>query len=401
MDTVPRSLDAEQIEALAALSRALVAQLELRRLLAISRREALIDPLTGLGNRRQLMVDFAELLPAATSAEPLHLLLLDLDGFKSYNDAFGHTAGDGLLARLAGKLQLALADAHGVYRLGGDEFCALTHGDPVRLEAGRTAAHHALTEHGLGFSITASVGSASVPAEAGSTTEALQLADERMYLDKPSTSRVASHQTTDVLMSILNERDPTLRDHGLAVAQIAIAVGARLGMSGEALSKLATAAELHDIGKMAVPDEILNKPGPLNPDEWEFMKTHTVLGERILAAAPALSGEAALIRSSHERWDGAGYPDGLFWTDIPLGSRIIFVVDAFDAMISVRAYKDARTDADALTELHRCAGTQFDPSVVAALDDVVRASSDESVATEAAPHGTRAPAPRRRFRAGE
>jgi diguanylate cyclase (GGDEF)-like protein len=384
MDTVPHTLDAEQREALTALARQLVAQLELRRLLAASRAEALADPLTGLGNRRRLMADFATAIETASATAPMHLLLFDLNGFKSYNDTFGHHAGDQLLVRLSSELHAALAPHGGVYRLGGDEFCALVGGDGAQLEAVRSAAREALTEHGLGFSITASLGSASMPLEACTATNALQLADKRMYQEKVGTSPVASRQTHDVLMSILTERDPILRSHGSAVAALANAVGRRLGQSPDALRRLTSAAELHDIGKVAVPDAILNKPGPLTDAEWAFIKTHTLLGERILAAAPALSQEAALVRSSHERWDGAGYPDGLAGDAIPLGSRIIFAADAFDTMTSARPYKAAASSAEALAELHRCANSQFDPVVVDAVDAAVRASATAATGVEPA-----------------
>jgi diguanylate cyclase (GGDEF)-like protein len=383
MDTVPHTLDAEQRGALVALARQLVAQLELRRLLAASRTEALTDPLTALGNRRRLMADFVTAVAAASAAAQLHLLLFDLNGFKSYNDSFGHNAGDQLLVRLSSALRAALAHDVGVYRLGGDEFCVLVKGDPAQLDAARSAAREALTEHGLGFSITASVGSASMPLEARTATDALQLADKRMYQEKAGVSAGSSRQTHDVLMSILTERDPVLRSHGSAVAELAEAVGRQLGLSADELRRLTSAAELHDIGKVAVPDAILNKPGPLTEEEWVFIKTHTLLGERILAAAPALSQEAALVRSSHERWDGAGYPDRLAGEAIPLGSRIIFAADAFDTMTSTRPYKAAASSAEALAELHRCVNSQFDPAVVDALDAAVRASAT-AAADEAA-----------------
>lgn len=389
LDTVPRTLDGEQREALSALARQLVAQLELRRLLAASRTEALTDPLTGLGNRRRLMADFVTAMGAASAAAPLHLLLFDLNGFKSYNDTFGHNAGDQLLVRLSGELHAALTHAGEVYRLGGDEFCALVSGDGAQLEAVQSAARDALSEQGLGFSITASLGSASIPLEAHTATNALHLADTRMYQEKAGAS--PSRQTHDVLMSILAERDPVLRSHGSAVAELANAVGQRLGQTPDELRRLTSAAELHDIGKVAVPDAILNKPGPLTDEEWAFVKTHTLLGQRILAAAPALSQEAALVRSSHERWDGSGYPDGLAGVEIPLGSRIIAAADAFATMTSARPYKATASSAEALAELHRCANSRFDPAVVDAVDAAVRAS-ETATAGAAGAAGIHAPA---------
>jgi HD-GYP domain-containing protein (c-di-GMP phosphodiesterase class II) len=137
-----------------------------------------------------------------------------------------------------------------------------------------------------------------------------------------------------------------------------------MGMSDVELDYLLQAAELHDVGKMAIPDAILKKPGPLDQEEWEFIRGHTVIGERIVSAAPALAPVALLIRSSHERWDGTGYPDRLPGDEIPLGSRIIAVCDAFDAMIGSRPHRLGMTAEESLGELQRCAATQFDPEVV-------------------------------------
>ena len=139
------------------------------------------------------------------------------------------------------------------------------------------------------------------------------------------------------------------------------------GSKAEELDDVRRAAELHDVGKSAVPDAILAKPGPLDEREWEFVRQHTLVGERILRAAPALASVAKLVRSSHERFDGTGYPDGLVGQTIPLGARIVSACDAWDAMITTRPYRKALSVADALAELRRCSGTQFDPVVVRAL----------------------------------
>jgi HD-GYP domain-containing protein (c-di-GMP phosphodiesterase class II) len=137
------------------------------------------------------------------------------------------------------------------------------------------------------------------------------------------------------------------------------------------LDAIVRAAELHDLGKIAIPDSIVNKPSALNDQEWEFMHRHTIIGERILAAADAQGPVARLVRSSHERFDGAGYPDGLSGHDIPLGSRIIFACDALHAMTTDRPYHSALTYDEALAELHRCSGTQFDPDIVRLLSEVI------------------------------
>ncbi len=144
-------------------------------------------------------------------------------------------------------------------------------------------------------------------------------------------------------------------------------------------------AELHDVGKMAIPDAILYKPGPLSAEEWGFVRRHTVIAERILLATPALAHVASVVRSSREHFDGSGYPDGLAGTGIPLVSRVVFVCDAFDAMTAERPYRAALTIGAALAELERCAGTQFDPIVVAAFAELLteRGSPRVALATAA------------------
>jgi HD-GYP domain-containing protein (c-di-GMP phosphodiesterase class II) len=205
-----------------------------------------------------------------------------------------------------------------------------------------------------------------VPDEAPDATAALVMADQRMYEDKGAGRASAKQQTRDLMLRVLAERHPDLHEHVGAVAALSRAVGERMGIEGELLEGLERAAELHDIGKIAIPDAILNKPGPLDAEEWRFMRRHTIIGESMLSAAPALHAAAKLVRSSHERYDGKGYPDGLKGEAIPLASRIIFVCDAYHAMTSERPYGTPRQPAAALEELTRCAGTQFDPAVVKA-----------------------------------
>jgi two-component system, cell cycle response regulator len=187
----------------------------------------------------------------------------------------------------------------------------------------------------------------------------------------------AARQCVDVLLGALAERHPDLGDHADGVVELAVGVGSRLGVAGAELEQLGYAAALHDVGKIAVPARTLGKPGPLDDAEWELMRLHTVIGERIVAAAPALAPAAALVRWSHERWDGTGYPDGLTGWSIPLGARIVAACDAYDAMLSARPYHATRTRCEALTELQRCAGTQFDPRVVDALAQVLIHSTNQ------------------------
>jgi putative nucleotidyltransferase with HDIG domain len=192
-----------------------------------------------------------------------------------------------------------------------------------------------------------------------------------MYARKRRRRGGSRGQARDLLVRVIAEREPDLDDHSNGVADLAIAVGRRLGLDAEALDVLVRAAELHDIGKIAVPDTILHKPGALDGVEWEIMRQHTVVGERILAAADSMRPVANLVRASHERWDGRGYPDGLAAEEIPLGARIVCACDAYDAMLSRRPYKEPMSRAEAIAELRRCAGHQFDPRVVDVLAAVV------------------------------
>ncbi len=330
------------------------------------REQAQTDPLTRLGNRRKLADELGKRLANTSTDAPILLLLFDLDGFKGYNDTFGHVAGDALLARLGFKLNSAVSPDGSAYRLGGDEFCVIlpASGD---LQPSVTAAALALEEHGETFAITASCGSVLLPHEATTADYALQLADKRMYTHKHSRRSGAREQAHDVLIHILRAKQNGLPDHASVVAELAVRIGRRLAIDAEQIDELRRAAALHDIGKVGIPDAILTKPGPLDPTEWDLIRQHTILGERILSAAPALRPVAAVVRATHERWDGHGYPDQLCADQIPLAARIIAVCDAYDAIITDRRYRPASTQEQAREEIKREAGHQFDPTIVAAL----------------------------------
>jgi diguanylate cyclase (GGDEF)-like protein len=334
-------------------------------MLRTSRGEALTDALTGLGNRRALARSLEELVPEATPEHPLVLALFDLDGFKQYNDTFGHPAGDTLLVRLGANLSAFLQGRGRAYRMGGDEFCAVfrTAGEPF--EATVRGAAAALSEQGDGFSITCSYGAIVLPVETAEPVEALRIADQRMYANKHAGRTSAGRQSKDVLLRALAERDPGLGTHAETVA-LAAATAEALGLSTDEIEQVRHASELHDVGKVAIPDAILGKPGPLTEEEWGFVRRHPIIGERIILAAPALARVASIVRASHERWDGAGYPDCLAGDAIPFGARIVAVADAYAAMTAGRPYRAARAPQEALAELRRCAGSQFDPAVVEA-----------------------------------
>ncbi|GAC1439172.1 MAG: hypothetical protein NVSMB51_16700 [Solirubrobacteraceae bacterium] len=366
--TLGRALDLTQVATMLAAAALLLSVVRLYRSfveirsLADSRRLALTDELTDLPNRRHLQRDLDR---AFRRGAPHLLALFDLDGFKRFNDAYGHNAGDRLLAGLAARLVEA-TEPHGVaYRLGGDEFCLL-------LEAGELALHtisaaaEALTARTPEWSLTVSFGVVELPGEAADPSAALRIADRRLYGQKDRRPAAARQQARDVLLSALGEQQPALRAHVKDVTFLAGDVARQLGMAPEEIDDVIRAAELHDVGKIAVPRDILEKPEALNAAEWDVMRRHTIIGERMLAVAPALRSIAPLVRSSHERWDGGGYPDGLAGESIPIGSRIVAVCDSFDAMTVDRPYRRGMPQAQALAELRCCAGSQFDPRVVEA-----------------------------------
>ena len=351
-----------RVEAESALAEA---EQDLREQLKLNEHQARHDLLTGLGNRRLLVADLETLAAEATESCPLVVVVLDLDGFKRYNDTFGHPAGDALLTRLGKKLAAATGPASSCYRLGGDEFCVLHHGGE-EIEAMIETVTGALAERGEGFTIGCSFGTVAIPEETSQPAEALQLADQRLYAHKRARvgGRDAAH---DALLQALYERAPNLRDHATSVARLAQATGDQLGLQADALEHVREAALLHDIGKIAIPDSILEKRSPLTPDERAAVELHTVIGERILAASAALEPVARIVRSHHENWDGTGYPDQLVGDECPIEARIVAVCDAFSGIASSRPDRDARTPSEALTEIRRRSDTQFDPAVVEAL----------------------------------
>ena len=335
------------------------------RMLSASRHEAKTDALTGIGNRRALVNDLEDALAAPKQSGSTMLILFDLNGFKQYNDAYGHPAGDALLARLSARQAAAVAEGGAAYRMGGDEFCVLSplehHDDGADLIARTTAA---LAEWGEGFSIDCSFGVVVLGEDCSTVEQALTVADHRMYEHKRAGRTSAGRQATDVLLRALAEHHPDLKVHLDGVAELAVATARELGLDSAAVEHIRLVAQLHDIGKVAIPNEIINKPGALDDAEWTFMKGHTLIGERILLAAPALVPVAEAVRSSHERVDGAGYPDGLVGEEIPLASRVVFVADSFQAMMSERPYRNAMAFDAAIEELRRCSGSQFDAGVV-------------------------------------
>jgi diguanylate cyclase (GGDEF)-like protein len=338
----------------------------------LSDHTAMTDALTGLGNRRKLFAEMERKVSSLRAEQTVTIGIFDLDGFKAYNDTFGHPAGDALLARLGKRLAASVGHRGNAYRIGGDEFVVTTT-EPSDVPLLK-AAQAALSEHGEGFAIGCSLGSTRV--SAGMTLEqGLHVADQLLYTNKQSSGRSSLRaEVKDVLLQVIAEQNEALIDHLGHVAALAWSTAVRLDLSPEQVGRARLAAELHDVGKAAIPASILDKPGPLDAQERIFIQRHSAIGERIVAAAPTLQEIAPILRSAHERVDGTGYPDGLRLEEIPICSRIIAVVDAYDAMTSERPYQQAMPSEEAVAELRRNAGSQFDPSVVDAFTSVLAES---------------------------
>jgi HD-GYP domain-containing protein (c-di-GMP phosphodiesterase class II) len=238
-------------------------------------------------------------------------------------------------------------------------------------EEGRRVLLGAVRRYQLGFEPPEVALMAAITRSVGLALDRLWLHDEREVMI--GQLREAMLGTAEALANALEARDDYTAGHAREIAELAVAVGERLGMDEAALEELRFGGIFHDIGKIAVPDEILLKPGPLTDAEREVMKRHTMVGQQILAPVPNMKGVGRLVRSSHEHWDGGGYPDGLAGEDIPLGARVLSVVDAWHAMTSDRPYRKGMASDAARAELERHSGTQFDPAVAAAflelLDD--------------------------------
>ncbi len=345
-----------------------------QRLLVTRRNQAFTDQLTGIPNRRALMSTLERELRDGSSKRTLLLALFDLDGFKDYNDTFGHPAGDLLLVRLARRLHDTARGAGArAYRMGGDEFCLLANSredeSPDSLMA---LAVSALTERGDAFTIGVSGGHTLVRPGEVTVTEAMRAADQRMYQAKNASRRSAFLQTKDVLLEVLAVRRPELAERTRETAELAVRVARHLGLPDDEVRHARHTAQLHDIGKIAIPDGVLSTSSTVTTEEQQWLQHQTLAGERIALAAPALAPIAHLIRSSRERWDGTGSPDALSGDGIPLIAQIVAACDAYTTL-----RRGPDRDA-ALDHVRRESGKQFSPRVVSALVAVSHEQATES-----------------------
>jgi HD-GYP domain-containing protein (c-di-GMP phosphodiesterase class II) len=323
------------------------------------------DHITGLENRQRLEADIGMVAQSGLGSHVL--VLFELEGLQAYNDRLGFAAGDELLRGFAVNLVSSVAPLGGTaYRSDGGRFAVLAPASSSQLGEMVLAATASLRGDGSGMSLGTTYGEVAIPEEAQEPAFALQIAGQRLAAHKQRQHRSARRQAHAVLIAALSARRPDLRDHLRVVAYRAIALGRRLGMGREEIDDVALAAELQDVGLLAVPESVLEKEG-LDEIERAMVRSHTAEGARIVAAAPGLTSVARLVRSSAEHFDGSGYPDGLGGETIPLGSRVIAVSVAFAAMTERRPYREPVSPGEALAELRRNSGSQFDPRVVEAL----------------------------------
>lgn len=391
---------------------------------------ATTDPLTELPNHRSLFQDLEkELERARRYAHSLSVLFFDGDRFKRVNDTHGHAVGDAVLRELGERVCGVLRGGDTLGRYGGEEFLVLlpetdlaeTREVAERIRAAVAAHPFVLAHVEGGINMTISIGAATYPTDGNSTGELVQNADQAMYWAKRlgrnqvRTCAEALHASHDEALSatvhLLERREEPhfdaisndqeqhsaqlaavyslmwlieLRDHGISthsynVSDLATAIAVEMALEQQQIFDISTAALLHDIGKIAIPDALLQKMGRLSESEWALVRQHAELGAQILEVSPALRHLMPAIRHHHEHWDGTGYPDCLEGEQISLEARIIGVAEAYDAMLTDRSYQAARSASAALTELQRCAGKQFDPSVVQAAITVILCRQSDTV----------------------
>jgi diguanylate cyclase (GGDEF)-like protein/putative nucleotidyltransferase with HDIG domain len=366
-------------------------------------RLALTDPLTGLGNHRHFHERLQrELQTAEENGTSFTLCFVDIDDFKKVNDRFGHPSGDRVLSQVAGRLR----QGGEAFRLGGDEFALLLvdHDEETALAAASSIVERvgALDLDHIG-SVTASAGLATFPVQGHGRDELIRLADSALYwakehgknrvrLYRPDVvelaelkrlaagpDRAARYRAAASLAKAVDARDTYTGSHSERVAELAARVASRLGLDAEQVELTRLAGSLHDLGKLAIPEEILRKPGELTDSERLVLERHPQIGFRMLDSL-GVDPVADIVLHHHERWDGAGYPNGLRGEQIPLGARIIFVADAYDAITSDRVYSPRRSPETGLAELRRCAGSQFDPTIVTAFAEEVELVGAPSIA---------------------
>lgn len=335
---------------------------------------SLHDPLTGLYNRNY----FEEKMRRLESGrnEPAGVIVCDIDGLKLVNDTMGHEKGDLLLVAAARALKESFRDEGVVARIGGDEFAALVTGNNVMaMESMCERIHSVIKNYNKSnpeLPLSISVGFSTRNDPAAGVDDVFREADNKMYREKLHRNKSARSAIVQTLMKALEERDFITEGHAERLQNLAVCLAGTIGLSRRSIADLKLLARFHDIGKVGIPDRILFKPGPLTHEEYVEMQRHCEIGCRIAMSAPDLVPIADWILKHHEWWNGKGYPLGIKGKEIPLECRILAIIDAYDAMTSDRPYRKALTAGQALNELARCAGTQFDPQLVEKFISIIK-----------------------------
>lgn len=322
------------------------------------------DQLTGVKNRRYF--DEALITYDEPAYYPLALIVVDINGLKLTNDAFGHLVGDRLLIEATMLLKREIRGKDTVARIGGDEFVIIL--PNTTLEAAKRLSdrlsHLFLDKSIEGLPISASFGEAVKQDDSLSMAEVFNLAEDQMYHHKVSEKQSRRHHSIQLIMRTLYEKIPREEAHSQRVAELARQLGEAMGFTSTDVNELVTAATLHDIGKVAISNEILDKPCALSEAEWREIKRHPEVSYNILSTVPEYGPLSEIVLAHHERWDGFGYPKGISGESIPLAARIISLADTFDVMVSGRPYREAKTLDEALAVIEEEAGRQFDPDLV-------------------------------------
>jgi diguanylate cyclase (GGDEF)-like protein len=387
----------KQIKLLEQLALQIATPIENLRLYATSEQRARVDELTKLFNRRHFDEQFkAEISRHGRNNQILSLLMLDLDSFKTYNDIFGHPSGDKLLGEIGKIINSSIRNGDQAFRYGGDEFVVLL---PQTREKDAFIVAERIRENVMNRMVTEdttvrlSIGLASYPVDGLLTDEIVTVADTALYYAKSTggnrtclssniissetavsggNARVSSLSTVYALASAVDAKDHYTYGHSRKVRVYAVTLAEAIGLPADAVSRISTAAVLHDIGKIGIPDKILNKEDGLDREEWDAIKTHPRIGANIAGNVPSLAPCRNGILYHHERWDGTGYPEGLKGDNIPIDARILAIADAFAAMTSSRPYRGTMLDEEAIKELEKEKNKQFDPKLIDIFVNIVK-----------------------------
>jgi diguanylate cyclase (GGDEF)-like protein/putative nucleotidyltransferase with HDIG domain len=395
----------EHLHLITALTQQAGVVIENAQLYAIARDRANIDELTSLFNHRYFHQRLdEEIARSSRFGDVFSLLIIDLDFFKSYNDINGHLYGDKVLKRVGEILKKNIRNIDMAFRYGGDEFAVIlpqTAADGALKLSDRI--RHSLEEYDdqVGMMITCSIGIATWPTGGVMHEEIIQTADNALYFAKENgrnrvidASQMGPLQnkstytngnamilsTIYALAATVDAKDHYTYGHSKKVSKYATDIAVALGLSEERIATIRTAGLLHDIGKIGVSDQILSKTGGLSEEEWDTIHAHPTMGVSIIKHVESIKDCLAAVQYHHERYDGQGYPTGLKGNNIPMDARILAIADSYDAMTSARPYKDPMTQDEAMKEIIRCSGTQFDPDIVKVFAKVMSLNNNNATA---------------------